>query len=68
MQGVCVKKDKKEHLTFVPKIITEVETLKWLAEMSNGDARIALNSLQLAIQAVNAQSEHHHQETERGRA
>lgn len=56
-RGVCVEQDgelsKVEDLTFMPKIITEVGTLKWLAEMSDGDARIALNSLQVAIQALN---------------
>ena len=32
------------------------ETVKWLAEMCDGDARIALNSLQLALQAKHSDS------------
>lgn len=55
-QGICVDKDGPlEDVTtlgYVPKLIVERGTLKWLAEMSDGDARNALNSLQLAIQSL----------------
>ncbi|XP_063705299.1 ATPase WRNIP1-like [Culicoides brevitarsis] len=55
-KGICVDKDAPladvETLGYVPEMIVERGTLKWLAEMSDGDARNALNSLQLAIQAV----------------
>ncbi|XP_065206156.1 ATPase WRNIP1-like [Planococcus citri] len=33
--------------------IIDEDTIKWLAEISDGDARIALNSLQMAIQSKN---------------
>lgn len=55
-KGVCVDKDMPlpnvSSLSYVPKLIVERGTLKWLADMSDGDARNALNSLQLAIQSV----------------
>lgn len=35
-----------------PKVLVERESLVWLAEMCDGDARIALNSLQLAMQSI----------------
>lgn len=38
---------------FLPKILIEKPALEWLAEMCDGDARIALNSLQLAMQSTN---------------
>lgn len=51
--GVSVEKSEDlENLNIIPKLICENSTLKWLAEMSDGDARIALNSLQLAIQSI----------------
>lgn len=54
--GLCIEKDEElpdvEALGYSPKLIVEKSTLKWLAEMSDGDARCALNSLQLAIQSV----------------
>uniref|UniRef100_A0A336LTW2 CSON004707 protein n=1 Tax=Culicoides sonorensis TaxID=179676 RepID=A0A336LTW2_CULSO len=54
-QGICVDKDEElPNISFIPKLIVERGTLKWLAEMSDGDARNALNSLQLAIQSVEA--------------
>lgn len=30
----------------------EAASIKWLADMCDGDARIALNSLQLAMQSI----------------
>lgn len=36
----------------IPKVLVERESLVWLAEMCDGDARIALNSLQLAMQSI----------------
>lgn len=36
---------------FRGKFTIDDETIKWLAEISDGDARIALNSLQMAIQS-----------------
>lgn len=33
------------------KFTIDEETIKWLAEISDGDARIALNSLQMSIQS-----------------
>lgn len=60
-KGVNIDSDGEapdvNQLGFTPKIITETKTLQWLAEMSDGDARIALNSLQLAIQAVTSSKE-----------
>lgn len=57
-KGICVDKDGPledvASLGYVPKLIVERGTLKWLAEMSDGDARNALNSLQLAVQSVQA--------------
>ncbi|XP_052860440.1 ATPase WRNIP1-like [Anopheles cruzii] len=38
-------------LSFVPRIIIKEETVRWLAETCDGDARIGLNSLQLALRA-----------------
>lgn len=34
------------------RVIVEAESIKWLADMCDGDARIALNSLQLAMQSI----------------
>nr|CAD7207411.1 unnamed protein product [Timema douglasi] len=34
-----------------PRFLMDSETVLWLAEMCDGDARIALNSLQLALQS-----------------
>lgn len=33
------------------RLIIELQTLNWLAEICDGDARVALSSLQLSIQA-----------------
>jgi putative ATPase len=33
------------------RVLIDEETVIWLAEMCDGDARVALNSLQLALQA-----------------
>ncbi|PSN36940.1 ATPase WRNIP1 [Blattella germanica] len=35
----------------IPRVLIDEATVKWLGEMCDGDARIALNSLQLALQA-----------------
>lgn len=32
--------------------MVEADSIKWLADMCDGDARIALNSLQLAMQSI----------------
>lgn len=37
---------------FRSKWSIDAETIQWLAEISDGDARIALNCLQMAIQSV----------------
>uniref|UniRef100_A0A182LUJ1 AAA+ ATPase domain-containing protein n=1 Tax=Anopheles culicifacies TaxID=139723 RepID=A0A182LUJ1_9DIPT len=36
-------------LSFIPRTIIHEETVRWLAETCDGDARIGLNSLQLAL-------------------
>lgn len=41
-----------ETLGFVPRVLVDAEALQWLADMCDGDARIGLNSLQLAMQSV----------------
>jgi putative ATPase len=33
------------------RVLIDEATVTWLAEMCDGDARVALNSLQLALQA-----------------
>lgn len=38
------------------RVIVETDSIKWLADMCDGDARIALNSLQLAMQSILDQS------------
>ncbi|GFG35197.1 hypothetical protein Cfor_11687 [Coptotermes formosanus] len=35
----------------IPRVLIDEATVTWLAEMCDGDARVALNSLQLALQA-----------------
>ncbi|XP_063234678.1 ATPase WRNIP1-like [Bacillus rossius redtenbacheri] len=35
----------------LPRVVVDEETVQWLAEICDGDARIALNSLQLALQS-----------------
>ncbi|PNF22467.1 hypothetical protein B7P43_G15067 [Cryptotermes secundus] len=35
----------------IPRVLIDEATVIWLAEMCDGDARVALNSLQLALQA-----------------
>uniref|UniRef100_A0A182WEJ5 UBZ4-type domain-containing protein n=1 Tax=Anopheles minimus TaxID=112268 RepID=A0A182WEJ5_9DIPT len=37
------------NLSFIPRTIIQEETVRWLAETCDGDARIGLNSLQLAL-------------------
>ncbi|XP_029731722.1 ATPase WRNIP1 [Aedes albopictus] len=44
-------------LPFVPRMMISAESIRWLAEICDGDARIALNSLQLALNTVAAQQE-----------
>lgn len=41
-----------ETCGFLPRVLINAESLQWLADMCDGDARIALNSLQLAMQTV----------------
>ncbi|XP_031630272.1 ATPase WRNIP1-like [Contarinia nasturtii] len=41
-----------KDLGFIPKVGVEESSLKWLAEICDGDARIALNSLQLAMESL----------------
>lgn len=41
-----------DSFEFMPKVMVERASLKWLAEMCDGDARIALNSLQLSMQTI----------------
>lgn len=43
----------KTHSGSQHKSNIDSESIQWLAEMCNGDARIALNSLQLAVQSQN---------------
>ncbi|XP_053679187.1 ATPase WRNIP1-like [Anopheles nili] len=38
-------------LSFIPRLIIQDDTMRWLAETCDGDARIGLNSLQLALRA-----------------
>ncbi|XP_053685286.1 ATPase WRNIP1-like [Sabethes cyaneus] len=40
---------------FIPRMMISVESIRWLAEICDGDARIGLNSLQLALNAAAAQ-------------
>lgn len=37
---------------FCLRVVVEKASLTWLAEMCDGDARIALNSLQLAMNSI----------------
>lgn len=39
------------------RISIEKSSLQWLAEICDGDARIALNSLQLAMESINEQTD-----------
>ncbi|KFB37715.1 hypothetical protein ZHAS_00005023 [Anopheles sinensis] len=39
------------HLSFVPRLILKEDIIRWLAETSDGDARIGLNGLQLALRS-----------------
>ena len=34
------------------RYVVELETLEWLARVSDGDARIALNSFQMALESL----------------
>ncbi|XP_037030743.1 ATPase WRNIP1-like [Bradysia coprophila] len=43
---------KIADIGFVPEAVVEAASIKWLADMCDGDARIALNSLQLALQSI----------------
>ncbi|XP_055595032.1 ATPase WRNIP1-like [Uranotaenia lowii] len=44
-------------LPFIPKMMISSETVRWLAGVCDGDARIGLNSLQLALNTVAARQE-----------
>ncbi|XP_055625062.1 ATPase WRNIP1-like [Toxorhynchites rutilus septentrionalis] len=44
-------------LSFIPKMMISSETIRWLAGICDGDARIGLNSLQLALNTVSARRE-----------
>ncbi|GAB0095744.1 Winged helix-like DNA-binding domain superfamily [Sergentomyia squamirostris] len=51
--GVCLDKIcESDKLEYDVKVAVDTESLEWLAHMCDGDARIALNSLQLAIQTL----------------
>lgn len=39
-----------------PRFVIDLESVKWLSEICDGDARIGLNSLQLALQTVDKDS------------
>lgn len=41
-----------KKLNFEPCFAIDLESLKWLSEICDGDARIGLNSLQLALQTI----------------
>ncbi|XP_013182885.2 ATPase WRNIP1 [Amyelois transitella] len=57
---VQVVSDSKElNDTGTPRFIVEKESLKWLAEVSDGDARIALGALELALTARDPGDELH---------
>uniref|UniRef100_A0A182N2G0 UBZ4-type domain-containing protein n=1 Tax=Anopheles dirus TaxID=7168 RepID=A0A182N2G0_9DIPT len=43
-------------LPFIPRLIIREETVRWLAETCDGDARIGLNSLQLALRSSDLHS------------
>ncbi|CAO1417024.1 unnamed protein product [Diamesa serratosioi] len=43
-------KEELELLGFIPELAVQLEALQWIAEISDGDARIALNSLEIALQ------------------
>ncbi|XP_054006279.1 ATPase WRNIP1-like isoform X1 [Hylaeus anthracinus] len=52
VEGVVYNSSKKlEDTTKVPKFIIDEPTIEWLAGTSDGDARIALGGLELAIQS-----------------
>ncbi|XP_055531077.1 ATPase WRNIP1-like [Wyeomyia smithii] len=50
-------------LHFLPKMMITSETIRWLAEVCDGDARIGLNSLQLALNTVTTQHRQEDQST-----
>ncbi|XP_076751912.1 ATPase WRNIP1 [Xylocopa sonorina] len=51
LEGMIHNSNKKlEDTEKVPKFIVDEATIKWLAETSDGDARIALGGLELAVQ------------------
>ncbi|XP_055694328.1 ATPase WRNIP1-like [Lutzomyia longipalpis] len=53
--GICLEKiEGTDRMDFDAKLAIDRESLVWLAQMCDGDARIALNSLQLAIQTLTA--------------
>lgn len=41
-------------LSFIPRMMISSDSIRWLAEVCDGDARIGLNSLQLALNTVAA--------------
>ncbi|XP_059608976.1 ATPase WRNIP1-like [Phlebotomus argentipes] len=53
--GVCL--DDVQRAGFAVRLAIDRESLVWLAEMCDGDARIALNSLQLAVQTLSGADE-----------
>uniref|UniRef100_A0A182Q8F0 AAA+ ATPase domain-containing protein n=1 Tax=Anopheles farauti TaxID=69004 RepID=A0A182Q8F0_9DIPT len=43
-------------LPYIPRLLIQEETVRWLAETCDGDARIGLNSLQLALRSGESSS------------
>lgn len=51
-KAIEIKTDATEppkNLDFVPELVIKEEALKWLADICDGDARIALNSLEMTM-------------------
>lgn len=42
----------KKYSVYADRVGVEESSIKWLAEICDGDARIALNSLQLAMESL----------------
>ncbi|XP_062564075.1 ATPase WRNIP1-like [Armigeres subalbatus] len=45
------------NLPFIPRMMISAESIRWLAEVCDGDARIALSSLQLTLNAASVRQE-----------
>lgn len=49
VEVTAIDSQKQNHTDFIPELGISTECLQWIADVSDGDARIALNSLEMCL-------------------